>query len=99
MNGGELLCLALATCYCNDLYREAAKRGVQVLRVAVEVQGDFPAKGAPAAHLTYSASVTAHASALAIRELMTHTDGGAEIQNTLQAATPVTLCHTEAISV
>ena len=24
-NGGELLCLALATCYCNDLYREAAK--------------------------------------------------------------------------
>ncbi|MFO1303620.1 MAG: hypothetical protein U1F54_07795 [Burkholderiales bacterium] len=22
-NGGELLCLALATCYCNDVYREA----------------------------------------------------------------------------
>jgi organic hydroperoxide reductase OsmC/OhrA len=26
-NGGELLFLALATCYCNDIYREAAKRG------------------------------------------------------------------------
>ena len=25
-NGGELLLLALATCYCNDIYREAAKR-------------------------------------------------------------------------
>jgi organic hydroperoxide reductase OsmC/OhrA len=24
-NGGELLFLALATCYCNDIYREAAK--------------------------------------------------------------------------
>jgi len=23
VNGGELLFLALATCYCNDLYREA----------------------------------------------------------------------------
>jgi organic hydroperoxide reductase OsmC/OhrA len=23
-NGGELLFLALATCYCNDIYREAA---------------------------------------------------------------------------
>jgi len=26
VNGGELLFLALATCYCNDIYREAAKR-------------------------------------------------------------------------
>jgi organic hydroperoxide reductase OsmC/OhrA len=26
VNGGELLFAALATCVCNDLYREAAKR-------------------------------------------------------------------------
>ena len=25
-NGGKLLFLALATCYCNDIYRETAKR-------------------------------------------------------------------------
>ncbi|HTY58880.1 MAG TPA: OsmC family peroxiredoxin [Bacteroidota bacterium] len=25
MNGGELLFLAMATCYCNDIYREAAR--------------------------------------------------------------------------
>jgi organic hydroperoxide reductase OsmC/OhrA len=99
VNGGELLCLALATCYCNDLYREAARQGVQVLRVTVEVQGNFPAEGAPATHLTYSASVTARASAQAIRELMAHTDRVAEVQNTLRAATPVTLGHIEAISV
>lgn len=30
VNGGELLFLALATCYCNDIYREAAKRGIAV---------------------------------------------------------------------
>jgi organic hydroperoxide reductase OsmC/OhrA len=30
-SGGELLCLALATCYCNDLYREAAKRSIEVV--------------------------------------------------------------------
>jgi len=29
-NGGELLFLALATCYGNDIYREAAKRGIKV---------------------------------------------------------------------
>ncbi len=27
VNGGELLFLALATRFCNDVYREAAKRG------------------------------------------------------------------------
>ena len=27
-NGGELLFLALATCYCNDIYREATKRNI-----------------------------------------------------------------------
>ena len=35
VNGGELLCAALATCYCNDLYREAAKRGITLRGVEV----------------------------------------------------------------
>jgi uncharacterized OsmC-like protein len=47
-NGGELLFLALATCYCNDIYREAAKRGLIVEQVEVEVEGDFGAEGDPA---------------------------------------------------
>ena len=38
-NGGELLFLALATCYCNDIYREASKRGIHVQLVDVEVSG------------------------------------------------------------
>ena len=51
-NGGELLFLALATCYCNDVYREAAKRGIQVERVEVEVDGDFERSKAGAAPST-----------------------------------------------
>jgi organic hydroperoxide reductase OsmC/OhrA len=31
-NGGELLFLALATCYCNDIYREADKRELTCLK-------------------------------------------------------------------
>ena len=46
-NGGELLFLALATCYCNDIYREAAKRGIEVERVEVDVDGQFGAEGEP----------------------------------------------------
>jgi len=29
-NGGELLFLALATCYCNDIYREAARLNIEI---------------------------------------------------------------------
>ena len=56
-NGGELLFLALATCYCNDIYREAVKRGIKVEGVQVEVEGDFEAEGEPAQNVTYRAKV------------------------------------------
>ena len=45
VNGGELLFLALATCYCNDLYREAARAGIVIENVEVTVEGDFGAAG------------------------------------------------------
>jgi uncharacterized OsmC-like protein len=90
-NGGELLFLALATCFCNDIYREAAKRGLKVEQVEVEVEGDFGAEGEPARDVNYRAKVTAQASEAEIRTLMSETDRVAEIQNTLRAETPVTL--------
>jgi organic hydroperoxide reductase OsmC/OhrA len=97
-NGGELLFLALATCYCNDIYREAGKRGIKVDRVEVEVQGDFGGEGEPAKNVTYHARVTAQASEEAIRDLMLATDSLTEIQNTLRLGTQVVLDQIEAIS-
>ncbi|HET6824097.1 MAG TPA: OsmC family protein [Anaerolineales bacterium] len=94
-NGGELLLLALATCYCNDVYREAAKRNIKVERVEVEVNGDFGAEGEPAKNVTYRAKVFALASEDEIHELMTFTDTVAEIQNTLRLGTPVVLRQIE----
>lgn len=98
-NGAELLFLALATCYCNDIHREAAKRRIKVKQVEVEVQGDFSAEGEPAKNVTYRAKVVAQASEEAIRELMHHTDQVAEIQNTLRVETPVRLGLIEAVAV
>lgn len=94
-NGGELLFLALATCYCNDLYREAAKRGLAVQQVEVVVEGDFGAEGEPAQNVTYHVRVAATASEEAVRELVSHTDRVAEIHNTLRVGTPVTLGSAE----
>ena len=90
-NGGELLFLALATCYCNDIYREAAKRDIKVENVEVEVSGDFGAEGEGAKNVTYRAKVHAKGTEEEIRALMEYTDKVAEIQNTLRAGTPVVL--------
>jgi uncharacterized OsmC-like protein len=97
-NGGELLLLALATCYCNDIYREATKRAVTVERVEVEVTGEFGAEGEPARNVAYGAKVWAHAPDQTIRELMVHTDRMAEVQNTLRSGTPIQLTRAEAVS-
>ena len=98
-NGGELLFLALASCYCNDIYREAAKRNVKVERVEVEVDGDFGAEGEPAKNVTYRAKIFANAAEEEIRELMMFTDTVAEIQNTLRIETPVVLTEIEAVKI
>ncbi len=98
-NGGELLFLALATCYCNDIYREAERRGIKVERVEVLVDGDFGAEGQPAKNVIYNAKVVAQASEKEIRELMKDTDQVAEIQNTLRIETPVSLGNIEVITV
>lgn len=98
-NGGELLFLALATCYCNDIYREAAKQSIKVTAVEVTVEGDFGGEGEPAQNVSYGARVAAEAPEDAIKELMRHTDRIAEIQNTLRLGLPIRLAKIEAISV
>lgn len=90
-NGGELLCLAVATCYCNDIYREAERLGIEVLRVEVDASAEFGEPGAPASRLSYRASVTARAPEARIRELILHTDRVAEIHNMLRKGIPVEL--------
>ena len=91
VNGGELLFLALATCYCNDIYREAKERGLQVSSVEVEVTGTFGSKGEPAENIRYRAAVKSNAGREQVLQLMRHTDSVAEIHNTLRRGTPVLL--------
>ena len=96
-NGGELLFLALATCYCNDIYREAAKRNIQVDRVEVEVGGDFGVEGEPAKNVLYRVKIAAQASEEEIKDMLSFVDTVAEIQNTLRVVTPVKLDQIEVI--
>ena len=99
VNGGELLFLGLATCYCNDLYREARKRDIEIQAVRVEVTGEFGAEGEGARDVRYSAAVEGTATQEELLALMRHTDTVAEIQNTLRSSVRVTLAQIDAKTV
>lgn len=91
VSGGELLMLALATCYCNDLYREAARLGVALDGVEVNARARFAGVGLAATDIRYSAKVSSPASAEAVAELLRQTDAVAEIHNTVRSGVPVVL--------
>ena len=90
-NGGELLMLALATCYCNDLYREAARLGLQLDEVRVEAFAEFAGVGLAASQVRYRASVRSPAAPEALARLLRETDAVAEVHNTLRKGVPVQL--------
>lgn len=91
VNGGEFLLLALATCFCNDLYREANKLGIVVSGVSVECTATFGREGEPGSDFQYRVDVTADAPREVIDELIAHTDRVAEIHNTLRQGAQIVL--------
>lgn len=91
INGGEFLMLALATCYCNDLYREAERLGIPIDGVEVEASAEFPGIGLAATNIAYRATVSSPASDSAVAQLLREADAVAEIHNTIRAGVPVVL--------
>ncbi len=90
-NGGQLLYAAIAACLSNDLYREAATLGIELRRVALTVDGDFPARGRPSTPITVALEVEGDASEAKLTELVDLVDQIAEIPNSMRSTTPVTI--------
>lgn len=89
VNGGELLMAALATCYCNDLYREAARLGIAIDGCEVTATATFEGVGLGASRISYSARVDSAAPGGQIERLLSETDRLAEIHNTIRGGCPV----------
>lgn len=89
VNGGELLMAALATCYCNDLYREAERLGIGISACEVTAVARFDGVGLAATSITYAAKVESQASAEEVERLLSETDRLAEVHNTVRAGCPV----------
>jgi organic hydroperoxide reductase OsmC/OhrA len=91
VNGGEFLMLALATCYCNDLYREAGRLGISLQHVEVEASATFGGIGLAASDVRYRAKVQSTASPQVVAQLLRETDAVAEVHNTLRKGVSVQL--------
>lgn len=81
----------LATGYCNDVYREAARLNILVESVEVEASAEFPGVGLSATNITYRARVSSPAPATAIAELLRQTDAVVEVHNTVRAGARIEL--------
>jgi uncharacterized OsmC-like protein len=92
VSGGELLFLALATCFCNDIYREAARREMEINAVEVIVRGEFGKEGEPATSITCEAKVEAPFSTYEeVASLLKKVDEVAEVHRTLRNGTGISL--------
>ena len=90
-SGGELLHLAVAGCVSNDLFREAASRGITLERVVVRVDGGFAGEPALSTGISYDVEISGAAENAALRALVQHVEEIAEIPATLRAGTTVSL--------
>lgn len=94
VNGGELLFLSLANCFCNDVYCEAARRNMQINSIGVRVSGEFGKEGEPGSNIHYRVRVESSGSSQQqIEELIKYVDTVAEIHNTLRKGVSVSLIN------
>jgi uncharacterized OsmC-like protein len=90
-NGGQLLNLAVAGCVSNDLFREAAKRGIRLDRVRIVADSDYVGSPAMSTRIDYEVEVSGDASAEALADLVAYVDQIGEIPNSLRRGTEVRL--------
>jgi putative redox protein len=90
LNGGQLLNLAVAGCISNDLFREAAKRGIRLDRVVVTAESDYGGDPVTSTTIEYAVEVAGDASPEELADLVDFVDRIAEIPNSLRQGTQVT---------
>ena len=87
--GAHLLHLAAAGCVLNDLYREAAQRGIALDGVRVTAGGAFDTGSWTSTGITYDVELASSAPQEQLDELLAVVDEVAEIPRALRAGAPV----------
>ena len=88
-SGGQLMYMAIAACWSNDLYREAATMGIELDGVEITVDGDFPARGEGSTPITVAVVVRSSAPEEHVRELIAEVERIAEIPRAIRDGAPI----------
>jgi uncharacterized OsmC-like protein len=81
----------VAGCVSNDLFREAAKRGIALTRVVITADGGYSGEPAVSTGISYAVEIEGLAPEAELRALVRHVDEIAEIPNSLRVGTQVRL--------
>ena len=90
-SGGQLLNLAVAGCISNDLFREAARRGIRLDHVRVVAESDYTGSPATSTPIEYQVELSGDATQEALADLVAYVDAIAEIPNSIRRGTEVRL--------
>jgi uncharacterized OsmC-like protein len=82
--GGHLLHLAAAGCVLNDIYREAAAMGIELMGVRVSAAGDFDTSTWRSTGISYRVEVSSAAACDEIARLLAVVDEVAEIPRAIR---------------
>lgn len=93
--GGHLLHLAVAGCVYNDLFREAANRGITVTRASVFADGGFEGEPCASTGIVYRVRVEGDAGEAELRELVAHVESIAEVPSVIRQGAEVRLASAE----
>ncbi|OIJ63920.1 OsmC family protein [Streptomyces mangrovisoli] len=88
--GGHVLNLAVAACVLNDLYREAAARGLELRGVRVRAEGGFDTATWRSTGITYGVEVDGDAPEAVVTALIATVGEVAEIPRALRQGAEVT---------
>jgi putative redox protein len=96
--GGHLLHLAVAGCVYNDLWREAAARGIQLTHVRVSADGSFGGEPCTSNGMTYRVHVEGNAPESDLRALVAYVEEIAEIPSVIRLGAKVRMGGSDVIS-
>ena len=97
-NGGQLVYLAIAACWSNDLYREAATTGLELEGVEITVDGDFPARGSGSTPISVDVVVRSTAPEDRVQQLIAEVERVAEIPRAIREGPEIRVNATVATS-
>jgi putative redox protein len=97
-SGGQVLVLAVGTCFYNNLYYAADERGINIRSVELEVSSGWTEEPKVSSGIVINAKVEADASPADIEELIHQANHVSTVSNSVRQGTTVSMGSVQIVS-